>query len=697
MDKELTVKLVKAMQAGDQSAAGQLYEASYQDIYYFIFKTVKEKELAEDLTQDTFIKIMENIGNLQEPEAFQGWSRQIAYHCCTAYFRKHKELLADENEDGDTVFDTLTEENEEFIPHEALDKEDLKKTILAMIDSLPQEQRSALLLRYYEELPVSQIARIQGVSEGTVKSRLNYGRKCVRKSVEDYEKKNGIKLHSFAILPLLLWLFRKQKLSQGKAITAKVSTSGGASAGTSKTASKAASKGFFATVGGKITAAVLAVALVGGGIAAAIGLAGNGDSDRKEKKRDDAPAQQVQEPEYAYGENTLSDQFGTKVGQRGQAQSLVITDQAVPEGVETVDVSLNTDGSVVMWMDGTTMYVTAPDGGPVYAPENGNYLFSAFTGIGENLESAAFDNFDTYYMKSAASMFYNCGKLKSLELSGWNMSQVENTSQMFAGCGELESLEVSSWDVGKVEDMSGMFQSCNALAELNVAGWNTGRVTNMAMMFELCYSLTELEVSAWDVSSVTDMNGMFSNCSSMISLKLSNWNTANVQNMEKMFYSCDALTALEVAGWNTGKVEFMGNMFAYSKSLSSLDVSGWDVSNVQDMQVMFRFTAIREMDLSGWDVSRVTNMCMMFSDCTQLTSLNVSGWNVGNVVNMDCMFYDCKQLTALDVAGWDVSNVRVFSGMFYNCASLTELAIGGWNMAEGAANYQMLEGCGVSS
>ena len=97
MDKEWMVKLVKAMQAGDQNAAGQLYEACYQDIYYFILKTVKEKELAEDLTQDTFMKIMENISQLQEPEAFVGWSRQIAYHGCTAYFRKHKELLADES------------------------------------------------------------------------------------------------------------------------------------------------------------------------------------------------------------------------------------------------------------------------------------------------------------------------------------------------------------------------------------------------------------------------------------------------------------------------------------------------------------------------------------------------------------------------------------------------------------------------
>ena len=57
-----------------------------------------------------------------------------------------------------------------------------------MIDELPEEQRSALLLRYFDEISVKEIAEIQGVTEGTVKSRLNYGRKAVKEAVEGYEK-----------------------------------------------------------------------------------------------------------------------------------------------------------------------------------------------------------------------------------------------------------------------------------------------------------------------------------------------------------------------------------------------------------------------------------------------------------------------------------------------------------------------------
>ena len=220
VEREQLVSMVQAAQQGADGAAGRLYETFYQDIYYFIFKTVNDRELAEDLTQDTFMEILQTVGNLQEPAAFVTWSRQIAYHRCTAHFRKRKELLADEDEDGYSIFDTAEEERTEFIPDAALDQEDLKQTIQNMIASLPEDQRAAVMMRYFDEFSVVQIAQIQGVSEGTVKSRLNYGRKAIKKSVEDYEKRSGVKLHCLGVLPVLLWVFRQSKLAAGASLTA---------------------------------------------------------------------------------------------------------------------------------------------------------------------------------------------------------------------------------------------------------------------------------------------------------------------------------------------------------------------------------------------------------------------------------------------------------------------------------------------
>ena len=285
MEKERLVSLVRAVQSGNEAAAGDLYDAFYDGIYYFILKSVdNDPELAADLTQDTFLEILETIHKLQEPAAFVTWSKQIAYHKCTAYFRKHREILLDEQEDGYSVFDTVEEERKEFIPDEALDKEDFKQTIQSMINDLPKEQRSALVLRYFNEISVKEIAQIQGVSEGTVKSRLNYARKAIQQAVESYEKRSGVRLHITGVVPMLLWFFRACRRGKNMAVatgTAGAAYTGlGSSASTSAAGTGAAAAGTGAAVatGAKVGLAaatkVAATKVVAVVAAAAVGIAG---------------------------------------------------------------------------------------------------------------------------------------------------------------------------------------------------------------------------------------------------------------------------------------------------------------------------------------------------------------------------------------------------------------------------------------
>ena len=275
MEKEKLIALVKGVQKGDESAMTRMYEAFYEDIYYYIFKTVNDSELAADLTQDTFIEILQNIGSLQEPVAFVTWSRQIAYRRCTAYFKKRHDLLVDEDEDGYSVFDTIAEEREEFIPGEALDKEDLKNTIHGIINDLPEEQRAAIMMRYFEEISVADIAKIQGVSEGTVKSRLNYGRKAIKQSVEEYEKKHDVKLHSVGIVPLLLWLLREYRRANGLSLTTgAASTTGAAAAITASAATGTAAAATTAAVAAKTAGTALTAKIVAGILAVAIAVGG---------------------------------------------------------------------------------------------------------------------------------------------------------------------------------------------------------------------------------------------------------------------------------------------------------------------------------------------------------------------------------------------------------------------------------------
>lgn len=275
MEREALVSLVLGVQNGDDTAMTEMYNTFHDDIHYYIFKTVNDEELASDLTQDTFIEILQSIHSLQEPAAFITWSRQIAYRRCTAYFKKRHDLLVDEDEDGNTIFDTIPEDCSEFIPDEALDREELKQTIHGIIDELPEKQRTAIMMRYFDELSVAEIAKIQNTNEGTVKSRLNYGRKAIGKSIEDYEKKNNVKLHCAGVIPLLLWLLREYRLANGLSLTTGVvsapvapAVAGTATATTATTATTTAvaTKTVGTALVAKIAAGIVVASVAIGGI-----------------------------------------------------------------------------------------------------------------------------------------------------------------------------------------------------------------------------------------------------------------------------------------------------------------------------------------------------------------------------------------------------------------------------------------------
>lgn len=346
MEREELIRTVTAAQNGDSEALNTLFNAFYNDVYYFALKTVKDDDLACDITQETFVEIINTLEKLEEPVAFVSWMKKITYHQCTRYFKKKKDVLVDEDEDGNTVFDTLTEERAEFIPDEALDKEDFRQTIMSMIDKLSDEQRAAVMMYYFDELTVKQIAEIQDVSEGTVKSRLSYARKSIKGSVEEYEKKNNIKLHSFAFLPLLLWLFRgyfaeTMSAASAQAVAAGVSSATGAAISISAGTTTAAAVTATATatgIGAKIASIPVVAKVVAGIVAAAIVVGGGlaiADIATPEDETTNPPA--IETPlssEYEDNSQTsgtdesdmlIADSFELSAGDRSAADFIALT------------------------------------------------------------------------------------------------------------------------------------------------------------------------------------------------------------------------------------------------------------------------------------------------------------------------------------------------------------------------------------
>lgn len=215
MNKSDLIKTVKAAQNNDNKAIEKLFKEYNQQVYYSALLIVKNEELAKDITQETFITVIKKIRELEFPEAFPSWIKKVAHSKCSDYYKKkevvHETTVSTDEDDEFDIFESIEEDDSEFIPDQSLDKEDLKRIILDILNELPDVQRSAIFMRYYEEMSVKEIAEIQGVSEGTVMSRLNYGRKAIAKAVEEYEKENEVKLHVFPFLPLFHWIFEGTK------------------------------------------------------------------------------------------------------------------------------------------------------------------------------------------------------------------------------------------------------------------------------------------------------------------------------------------------------------------------------------------------------------------------------------------------------------------------------------------------------
>ena len=213
VEKDLK-RLVELAKTGDQQAIAQLYEQTSRRAYYLAKQLVKDEDQAQDIVQDAYVKVFTNLPLLEQVENFQGWLNTIVVNRSKDYLKKKKPMLfsqmvSEEDEGSELDFE---DEGGYFSPDQKVDYAETKRLIQGMIDRLPQEQRMAIVLFYLEEMPVKQIARVMECSEGTVKSRLNYGRKAIKAQVLELEKK-GTKLYCVPFIPFLYWLFRQQVLS----------------------------------------------------------------------------------------------------------------------------------------------------------------------------------------------------------------------------------------------------------------------------------------------------------------------------------------------------------------------------------------------------------------------------------------------------------------------------------------------------
>ena len=171
--------------AGHESALESLIRRHKNRVYAYILMVVKDKELAEDLFQDTFIKVINTFrsGQYKEEGKFIQWVMRIAHNLIIDYFRKSKRIPIVENSDEYDIFDKIRLPVESI--EEQLITEQIHRDVKKLIDYLPEEQKEVLVMRHYADMSFKDIAEVTNVSINTALGRMRYALINLRKLVKE--------------------------------------------------------------------------------------------------------------------------------------------------------------------------------------------------------------------------------------------------------------------------------------------------------------------------------------------------------------------------------------------------------------------------------------------------------------------------------------------------------------------------------
>jgi RNA polymerase sigma-70 factor (ECF subfamily) len=181
------LELVKRCQEGDVSAFQILVERYQQRAARLAYRYVKNQEDAEDITQDAFIRVFRSIKNFRNESQFYTWFYRILVNLSLDHLRRNKQKET-EYQDGVLLRSQTAAElqQKKSSPREELWKKQRQMAIAGAIDSLPDDQRTTVVLREIDGLSYEEIAQVTKVPIGTVMSRLYYARRKLQDKLKEY-------------------------------------------------------------------------------------------------------------------------------------------------------------------------------------------------------------------------------------------------------------------------------------------------------------------------------------------------------------------------------------------------------------------------------------------------------------------------------------------------------------------------------
>ena len=168
--------LVISAQTGSSEAFAELYATTYNHTYNYSMHYLRDAYLAQDAVQETYISALKNINNIKDPSLFVAWLNQICFHVCYDLSRKnHPDSISSE------LLELVLDERSDHNPDEHYENKEEIDSVKKAVESLPFLEQQVIVMRFYNEMKLEDIAAALNCSRSSVKRYINSGKKALSK------------------------------------------------------------------------------------------------------------------------------------------------------------------------------------------------------------------------------------------------------------------------------------------------------------------------------------------------------------------------------------------------------------------------------------------------------------------------------------------------------------------------------------
>ena len=208
--------LITRARKKDNEAIAEIIQLTERKAYFIAYKVVNNEATAKDIVQEAYIQAFQKLDQLSDDSKFESWFNQIVSHKALDYTKskqgKNKPVefsSLDDEEDRLEFEANIKNDKASFEPEASMNYKELQEGVQGVLNELPENQRLALMMYYFEDMSVSEIANVYGVSGNTVKGYLAYGRKKIKTIIESMREK-GVSFYGVAPMPFLTWMLHDQ-------------------------------------------------------------------------------------------------------------------------------------------------------------------------------------------------------------------------------------------------------------------------------------------------------------------------------------------------------------------------------------------------------------------------------------------------------------------------------------------------------